>query len=294
MDIENTDLDLSKWFSTYGFITAERLLGRYNIVLPQKQLLTALKIPTSLYHRILQVPLKNILNGIVFQQAHDYHVYAQKLFIDYLLSGESAKEPGSQGSMTRENLEEERVTLVSLGESYEQSKFEHDSLIASTQKVMIHLTSNLNQAIEKAIKSFNTDLSKAGITVKKSQIRAAISHAFIQANLDQFQNSALEMSFLDKMNEVLKAPVSAELKKTLMGYLEEMIAISIEIDTNITLFLEQTQEISVIARSFRTQFYDTILRVNTLISLLPEYRIDPIQDAINRESLHFDNSIGSN
>ena len=51
-------------------------------------------------------------------------------------------------------------------------------------------------------------------------------------------------------------------------------------------------EISVQARSYRSQFFDTIIRVTELMKLLPEYKIDPVQDAINRETLYFDKTIG--
>ncbi|HAU1956168.1 TPA: hypothetical protein F8S46_15140, partial [Legionella pneumophila] len=104
MDEIKKDDELSQWLSTYGTITAERILGRYNISLPQDEILEAINIPSSFYRHLLQIPLKNVLNGIVIQQASDYHVYAQKLLIDYLLSGESSKEPDSQGAGTRESL----------------------------------------------------------------------------------------------------------------------------------------------------------------------------------------------
>ena len=45
-------------------------------------------------------------------------------------------------------------------------------------------------------------------------------------------------------------------------------------------------EISQQANSFRNQFYETIIRVIELIKLLPEYKIDPEQDATLIESLY--------
>src|SRR5580704_2455101 len=100
MKEKQTADELSQWYSTYGVITAERILSTYQIALSQSDLLVAVKSPFSFYHQLLQVPLKNVLNGIVLQQANDYHVYAQKLFIDYLLSGESGKPPEAQGAQT--------------------------------------------------------------------------------------------------------------------------------------------------------------------------------------------------
>src|SRR5690606_37160436 len=98
-----------------GVITAERMLNRYQIRLQSTELLIAIKSPVSFYHRLLQVPLRNVLNGIIMQQAYDYHVYAQKLFIDYLLSGESGKDEEAQGALTRDAIENERKQLVILG-----------------------------------------------------------------------------------------------------------------------------------------------------------------------------------
>ena len=119
----------SQWFSTYGVITAERILGTYHIILAQTDLLAGIKNPHSFYHQMVQIPLKNVLNGIILQQANDYHIYVQKLFIDYLLSGESAKSEESQGAHTRESLESERKQLVSLGEEFNKKQLAHDSLI---------------------------------------------------------------------------------------------------------------------------------------------------------------------
>lgn len=151
MDADQKENELSHWFSTYGLITAERILGKYSIVLPQETLLSAIKDPASFYHRILQVPLKNVLNGIVLQQAHDYHVYAQKLFIDYLLSGDSAADENSQGASTRERMEEERLNLITLGKEFHQQQLDQDSLIAASQAYLIKVTKEWNEAEEGAV-----------------------------------------------------------------------------------------------------------------------------------------------
>ena len=92
MSDEKLENDISQWFSTYGVITAERILGRYQIQLPQTELVAAVKNPFSFYHKLVELPIRNVLNGIVLQQANDYHIYVQKLYIDYLLSGETSKD----------------------------------------------------------------------------------------------------------------------------------------------------------------------------------------------------------
>ena len=75
-----TDNEFSKWFSTYGLITSQRILGHYKIKLTVEELIPAIKTANSFYHILVKIPLKNVLNGIILQQANDYHVYVQKLF----------------------------------------------------------------------------------------------------------------------------------------------------------------------------------------------------------------------
>lgn len=285
---ENTsENDMSHWFSTYGLITAERILGRYQIKLAQNDLVSAIKIPFSFYHRLVEIPLKNVLNGIVFEQAKDYHVYVQKLFIDYLLSGENSKNEAAQGAGTREGIENERQQLVSLGEEYHKKELEHNNLIARSQETLIKITRNFNEALQKSI-------SAVTVTLKHDpkSVRQAIIHALIHCDLTDPQLQSNQFLFTEKMNEVLKLSFNEDLKAKLMENLSGVLDIVLHFSANVGHFLEQTNEIHVQANSFRSQFYETILRVVELLNLLPEYKIDPIQDEINRESLHFDKSIG--
>lgn len=293
MDKLENNKDLSQWFSTYGLITAERILGRFNVHLTSNELLVALKSPVSFYHRLLQVPLKNVLNGIVLQQANDYHVYAQKLFIDYLLSGESGKDPASQGAYTRESLEDERKDLVTLGDEYNHTKLEHDTLIAESQQVLIKLTKQWNAAQESAMKLIGSALKLAGIESKKSTIRQAINHTMIHCDLSNQANAQNKQVIVAKFNEVLKETLTDSLTDKIHAHLQELLTISVEFDDNISVFEGKSKEMSVLVQTYRTRFYETILRVTTLINLLPEYKIDQEKDTVNREMLHFDNSIGA-
>lgn len=280
--------DLSQWVSTYGLITVERILGRYQITLPHDELLAALKNPFNFYHKILAVPLKNVLNGIVFQQAFDYHVYAQKLFVDYLLSSESAKEPGSQGTSTRASMEDERQRLTLLGEEFQKGKKDHETLIATSQGDLIKLSKEWIATLDKTSTAVHSlDFLN---NVLKSTIKKAINHAMIHCDLAGFAND--QYFVVDKMNELLKVNLSEEQKIAITNQLTDIITLSNESESIIAPYILRTEEICIQANSFRTQFYDTIIRVMGLIKLLPDYRLDEIQDQINREPLHFDNRIG--
>ena len=146
MNEKQEQTDWSAWFSTYGLLTAERILERFNVHLPHDELIKAVKDPLSVYFTLLRVPLKNVFNGIIFQQAHDYQIYAQKLFVDYLLSGEDAKDAESPGGMTRDDLEQQRIKLSDMGEAFRKQEDAHQILIAESQASLIALSQDLNSS----------------------------------------------------------------------------------------------------------------------------------------------------
>lgn len=293
MSGEKSEIELSQWFSTYGVITAERVFGRYQIKLAPADLITAIKSPFSFYHKVLKIPLKHVLNGIILQQANDYHVYVQKLFIDYLLSGENAKEEDAQGANTREALEKERQLLVTLGEEYHKKEGGHSTLIAHSQNILIKITREFNAALEKAVTGVTATLKNAASAQEKSKVRQAINHALIFCDLTEPQLQSNQFLFVEKINEILKLKLTEDLNKKIMDNVSEMFDIVTHFDENVGEYVAKTEEMNVFANSFRSQFYNTILRVVDLIKLLPEYKIDPVQDEVNRESLYFDKSIGA-
>lgn len=116
---------------------------------------------------MLRVPLRNVLNGIILQQANDYHVYVQKLFIDYLLSGENSKGEEAQGASTREVIEKERQQLVALGDEFNNVQGEHDYLIANSQAALIKIAQMFNAELDKAISSLRKVLKSPDSSEKK-------------------------------------------------------------------------------------------------------------------------------
>lgn len=293
MNGEEVNNELSHWFSTYGVITAERILGKYQVNLEHAELVEAIKTPTSLYHHLVRVPLRNVLNGIILEQANDYHVYAQKLFIDYLLSGESAKDEEAQGAVTREALERERQQLIALGDEFHRIHGQHDYLIAESQSVLIKVSHMFNSEMEKAINALKSPLKTANFSGPKSEIRKAMRHALIYCNIMDNQTEENKFSFIEKMNDILKISLTQDLKVRIVFNLEKIFKIESDFNAQIKEYIVKADEITQSANSFRDQFYETILRVVDLIKFLPDYKIDPEQDAINREPLYFDKSIGA-
>ncbi|NCT56497.1 MAG: hypothetical protein GW760_02120 [Legionella sp.] len=129
------------WLSTYGLLTAERLLERFNIALSREELLDVFRNPNNPYHHLLTVPVKNISNGIVIKQVHAYQVYMQKLLIDYKLNSTKANienEQKSKGSPSEIDLKYQE--LVEISGVFEEKKHAHQQLIAKSQSWLIQQT----------------------------------------------------------------------------------------------------------------------------------------------------------
>lgn len=212
--------DWSVWFSTYGFLTAQRILERFNVHLAHDELASAIQDPRSVYFQLLRVPLKNVFNGIILQQARDYQIYAQKLFVDYLLSGEEGKEETSPGAMTREDLEVLRKNLIVMETEFREQERMHQILIAESQSFLISVSRDLKQLLKR-----------------------------VEDN-------------------------------------------PFALDADLSIFIERSEMMNINLRNYRSQFYNMILRVTELLTLLPDYKIDEAKVNENRESLQFDALIG--
>lgn len=138
---ENDLLDLS---STYAFLTADRILDRFGLALTQEKLTEAMRTPRSVYFQLLLVPFKNIINGIIYQQAYDYQVYLQKVFVDYLVSGSGNEDKEAPGATVREDLDENRLKLIALSEQFDKDGLAHKTLINQSQAKLLDVVRKLS------------------------------------------------------------------------------------------------------------------------------------------------------
>jgi len=286
-EVEN-EPDLSLWSSTYGLLTAERVLEGFHLHLKHQEVITAIKNPRSMYYQLLRIPLKNIFNGIILQQAHDYQVYAQKLFIDFLLSGQNDKEESSPGANTREDLESQRTQLVEMGDAFNKLELNHKKLIAESQAALIKLSHELQHSLLTASKQIKQLLSRNKIIKKDESIQHAIRTAMTYD--DKFDD--VSSLFWTKIAEVLEHNIEIELRQKLVVVLTNFSTHRTQIDKILASYLEKTNDVGVSLRGYRSQFYQLILQVTELIKLLPDYRPDLVREEENRSSLNFDAKIG--
>jgi len=123
--------------SSYALYTAGRVLERLGLHIPTDELQLRLQKKDALVFAFLNIPIKNIRNNIIFQQAYDYQVYVQKLFIDYQLSPEYEKPPGSPGENTREELNDKFNRLISMVDELSKLQTKSLRLISDSQAWLI-------------------------------------------------------------------------------------------------------------------------------------------------------------
>ena len=281
-------MDLTTWFPTYGLLTAQRILERFNIQLTNDELIAAVKNPLSVYYQLLRVPLKNVFNGIVLQQAQDYQVYAQKLFVDYLLSGEGSKDVELPGANTREDLELARTKLMAVGEEFNHQELAQQELIAASQAMLIQLTAGLQNSLQQAATKMNQTLRDQKIIKEDAVVLQAIRAAMVC--YDKADNTS--PAFWDKMSAVLEADLKKELRLQLAEAFSDFGDPRYDIEQGLSTYLEQAGDLAIAFRSYRSQFLDLILSVTGYIKFLPDYHVDKEKDEENRSSLYFDAHIG--
>ncbi len=144
MNNKSMDAEQSNWYSTYGLVTVERIFALMSIRLSAEELSIVSASPNSPYYQLLQVPLKNIFNGIILGQATDYREYAQKMLVDYLISGAAnLAEDETKPQGVRLELELMRSDLIESGDQFDLLQFEHHKLISESQRILIEKAKKL-------------------------------------------------------------------------------------------------------------------------------------------------------
>lgn len=271
--------DISSFLSSYGMMTAERILMRYSLSLAPKDIMIALKNDHSFYNQLLKVPFKHVLNGIIIQQAYDYYVFAQKLFIDYLLSGESGKEGESPGGSTRDNLEEARHELMELGERYQDIVNEQDKTIANSQIYLIQYAGAFRAAKTQGMQNTMQLASFDDLQILES----AFTNTLIYNDYKQF---------IVHFAEALGYGSNAQFKQKLGVAWEAMLDQLALLGTQLDAYIQAGQGMTKKATALRKRFYEFILRVRPMIVQLPDYSHNVEQEQKNKEALYFDPSIG--
>lgn len=289
---KNIDIDFSNWCSTYNLLTFQSIFERFNIHLNNEELALATKNVASLYFQLLRIPIKNLMNGIIFQQARDYQSYAQNIYIDYLFSGEADKSPEAPGGHSREDLEELRLHLMSTGERFSEHDDAQKLLIRQSQKSLIQFTQELLKTIHNVALEVNKVLLGHQIVKNNAFVEKSIQSLLIY--FDKINSNILDINseLWTKLSERLQVELTSGIRQEIMPLLDNLSDPTQDLDNIILGYLPETEEIWHEVRQFRAQFKEIILKATEYLNELPEYTMDKEKTEEHRSSLYFDDHIG--
>jgi hypothetical protein len=292
MNAEASENNSSLWLSTYSLITAKRILERYGITLNNEDLIPALKTPDSFYNHLLRVPLQNVFNGIIFQQVDEYQVYIQKMFVDYLVSGEGSKDKALPGANLREDIEEARLSLVIFNDGFQELELEQDKLIAKCQNTLVKNTKDWQIKIQNLGKELKINLTNFEISVSTEKIRKGMALLLLHANLKS-EKVQLKPAEWDRIEKAMETQLHVEARQLLTEKIKQLGENYLMKQESLNDFYHQARGIEKRLMEYRNQFHDLILKVSTLINTLPDYKINSAQVRENKEMLHFDKDLGT-
>lgn len=284
-DDKNIEPDLN--LSTYRMITTRRLLEQYHIDLKEDALEYTLTTPNTFYSRLLRIPLKNILNGIILQQIKDYQLYVQKLFIDYLMAGENNKDEEAGGNYVREELETARLKLVEYNEGFSAVEQDHTRLIGYSQLALLKHATEWKDKIHKLVISNLKQFTKQMTIEFVSDILETILIAYPLEESTDFNTQSVEQILQEKGGALTESD-----RHIFIKLLQEISRFAIQSEQPLHEFWDQVLEMTQRLREYRSLFQEHVVTVTGLIQQLGEYRLDENKTKKNREDLSFDPSIG--
>lgn len=273
---------LSKFFSTYGLITAQKALEKCHINLNPEELLQVLKEPTALYYHVLQLPLGNIYNGIILQQIQDYQLFAQKLFIDYLLHAENEKKEQGGNESSREEITQKRLELINYSEQLQDMTLVQEKLIAQSQKAIIEHMDRLSKAIRQHIKA--EDQHKLSSPLTSKMIHALLMHHTDLHPITDAMWEHIKLISKEALSEQHLQLISA-VSQSLSSTIEDIVRVLAEYNIKIKEMFETIKQ-------FRDENRQFVLHLNELIYSIPDYGRDEEKNKANLEALTFDDNLG--
>lgn len=277
------------WLSTYGLVTVERVIGHYQMSLSQQDLVTALNNPSAFFYKLVQLPLLNVMTGIIRQQAYDLQVYAQKLYVDYLLSGETVKPDSSPGGLTREELETTRLDLVASSKAFHELEYNHNKQISACQRTIIQALKPWKKALKEGVKNIHTLAKTHKVEWSEGQVEALVLSLFANLPMDSIDEDPKQVQSCIETPEGtvdMDAVISS-----FCQYLKPLKEAAINLIDKTNTLEGDAQSIQQQMRQYRQQFQQIIITTNELLMVLPDYQIDPEQDIINRELIHMDSDV---
>ena len=286
--VEQTTGDLSNWLSTYGVVTVEKILDRYGVKMASIDLIATLKNPHAMLSKLIQTPLKNVFNGLVLQQAKDYQSYIEKMFIDYLLSGESDQ---NAESISREDIEQARQDFLQFTTDFQKVTHTHEKVIADSQTLLIQFFSQFHQKIAAAVKVVHSHLRDSRVVINNEARIVEMLYALMSGvKADQLIDD--KSLVWVRCDQILGQDFDLSLRVKLIKIIHDLIQIDSEALSKLAEFHTVASEVGLAIKNYRSEFGNMIKRINELFYALGTYQPNPTQLAINQIGMDFDTDLG--
>ncbi len=288
MEKEQHRISVVDWFSTYGVITAQRVLEQYDIRLEKNELLYALTNTDVYYHQLLIMPLYNVLNGIILNQVRDYQSYAQTVFIDYLLSPDADNE-NEQNIAARESLEELRQKLLDKNSSVDDIYNQHINLIAKCQAVLIEKTAVSNERLFVCSQQITKQFAEISIHKKDEDVFQAL--VILVAYYDYKKAQEAEISWT-VIASILQIELTSHVKKIFKKAVDDLFPSILQLGEELTAYIDTIKSLANVLREMRSNFRAFIIEIHNAMLYLPSYIERDSTSQMNLEKLQFDAEIG--
>lgn len=115
--------------TTYGLITAGRILEQFQVTLSPRLLGGQVKDNHAFFHKLMRLPAISLQYKITNSQCRDIQAYAQQKLISYLYSPEAGKKEEEPGHELRQTIENKRQALVATGKELTQWEEQQESML---------------------------------------------------------------------------------------------------------------------------------------------------------------------
>lgn len=292
MDNTHTEVPLQKeplTIPTYRMITTKRLLSRYTITLTDEQIEYTLGSPQTFYPRLLRIPLKNIFNGIILQQAKDYQLYLQKLLIDYLLSKDAHTE-GEEGEVVSrgpDSLEEARLELLSYNEQFNELELEQQRLIGYSQAALLKHAVDWKEQVRVQAQNMSGQFSQY---LSEAIVLKVLNELLVFVPMEGATLSLQDTAW-QHIEKHIAIALEPEDRQVFLNASQALVRFALDSEIKLTDFWDKTRAMTEKLRNFRSYFQNLILKVIDYLKQ-SDYRIDEAKNRKNREALYFDASLG--
>lgn len=183
--------------TTFGLVTAERLLAKMGVGLSQDQISMQIQNSKAFYHALMYLPAKRtkVQGGI--ERCRDIQAYGQQKLIHYLFSGEASKEETENGQEVREEIEASRQRMVEMGKTFVAWEEDCEEKTKGVFSEFKERAKAWKQTVTLVITDLKKCLKTQRITVDKGCYKAFKEH---------FLECCARLSLTKEQEELYKAP----------------------------------------------------------------------------------------